>query len=129
MKKVLLAAFLSAGAVQAQPTACAHGQAQAAYQTGLKYRNGMDVPRDAALAVHWFGKAAACQVPAAMFTLSNMLAAGEGVAADAAQARRWLETAAALGLPEALQQLALTEPDPRKAGLLMRQAAHALQHR
>ena len=134
MKKVLLVAFLSAGAgaVQAQPAApaaCAQGEAQAAYQIGLRHRNGVDVPRDAALALHWFGKAAACQMPAAMFTLSNMLAAGEGMPADAAQARRYLETAAALGFPEALQQLALTEPDPRKADLLMRQAAHALQHR
>jgi hypothetical protein len=28
-----------------------------------------------------------------------------------------------------LQQLALSEQDPGKAALLMRQAAHALQHR
>ena len=63
-----------------------------------------------------------------MFTLSNMLAAGEGVVRDELAARRWLEDAAALGYPAALQQLALTEPDPRKAELLMRQAAHALQH-
>jgi TPR repeat protein len=64
-----------------------------------------------------------------MFTLSNMLAAGEGVQQDDAAARRWLEEAAALGYPAALQELALREPDPRKAELLMRQAAHALQHR
>ena len=34
-----------------------------------------------------------------------------------------------LGYPEALQQLAMTESDPRKAELLMRQAAHAMMHR
>ena len=49
----------------------------------------------------------------------------EGIGA----ARRWLEAAAALGYAPALQELALKEPDPRQAELLMRQAAHALQHR
>ena len=133
MKKlVLLLAVWSAGAAQAQPppvpAACAHAGAQAAYQSGLQYRNGAGVARDAALALRWFSKAAHCQVPAAMFLLSNMLAAGEGAPADAAAALRWLQEAAALGYPAALQQLALSEPDPRKADLLMRQAAHALQH-
>lgn len=104
-------------------------EARIAYREGLKYRNGAGVRADAARALAAFRKAAECQVPAAMFTLSNMLAAGEGVPADAAAARRWLEAAAALDYPEALQQLALQEPDPRKADLLMRQAAHALTHR
>jgi hypothetical protein len=48
---------------------------------------------------------------------------------DAVAARDWLEKSAALGYPAALQDLALREPDPRQAELLMRQAAHALQHR
>ena len=126
-------AVLSAGAVHAQPpaapAACAQAGAQAAYQSGLRYRNGAGVARDAEVALRWFRKAAHCQVPAAMFLLSNMLAAGEGGPADAAAALHWLQGAAALGYPAALQQLALTEPDPRKADLLMRQAAHALQHR
>lgn len=125
----LLAVLLGAGAVQAAPAACGRVDGQAAYQSGLAYRNGAGVPADAGLALQWLRQAAACRVPAAMFTLSNMLAAGEGGPADAAQARYWLEAAAALGYPEALQQLALDEPDPRKAELLMRQAAHALQHR
>ena len=112
-----------AARMKAQPES-----AQAAYRLGLMHRHGTGVPRDAARAAHLVGIAARGQLPAAMFTLSNMLAAGEGVARDEAGARRWLEAAAALGYPAALQQLALTEPDPRKADLLMRQAGHALQH-
>jgi TPR repeat protein len=122
----LLLAFLCGGAAQAQAPA---GDAQAAYRRGLMVRNGTGVAADATLAARWIEAAAQAQLPAAMFTLSNMLAAGEGVKQDAAAARRWLEGAAALGYPAALQELALREPDPRKAELLMRQAAHALQHR
>lgn len=104
------------------------GDARAAWRLALIYRNGAGVAPDAARAGRLMRVAAQGQVPAAMFTLSNMLAAGEGMARDEAAARRWLEDAAGLGHPAALQQLALTEPDPRKAELLMRQAAHALQH-
>ena len=118
---LLVAALLGAGGPAAQ-------DAQAAYRLGLAYRNGVGVAPDAARAASLIGAAAQGQVPAAMFTLSNMLASGEGVAKDEVEARRWLEAAAALGYAAALQQLALTEPDPRKADLLMRQAAHALQH-
>jgi TPR repeat protein len=123
----LLLAFLCGG-VQAQAQAQAD-DAQAAYRLGLRIRNGAGVAADAALAARWIETAAQALLPAAMFTLSNMLAAGAGVKQDAAAARRWLEAAAALGYPAALQELALREPDPRKAELLMRQAAHALQHR
>jgi TPR repeat protein len=120
----LLPALLCAGAAQAQA-----GDARAAYELGLRYRNGIGVAVDPVLAARSIEAAACGGLPEAMFTLSNMLAAGEGVAVDAAAARRWLEAAAALGFPAALQELALREPDPREAELLMRQAAHALQHR
>jgi TPR repeat protein len=138
MKKLVLAcALLCGGALQAAPANQAAaallalaqaGDAQAGYKLGLAYRNGTGVDADPLLAARWIAQAARAQLPAAMFTLSNMLAAGEGMAQDDAAARRWLEAAAALGYPAALQELALREPDPRKAELLMRQAAHALQH-
>ncbi|MEW6371614.1 MAG: hypothetical protein AB1584_11815 [Pseudomonadota bacterium] len=110
------------------------GDAKAAYRLGLMARNGKatageGMPADPARARALLTQAAEGGVPAAMFVLANMLAAGEGGPRDEAAARRWLETAAALDYPEALQQLALTEPDPRKAELLMRQAAHAMTHR
>lgn len=121
-RAALVLAFLCGGAAQA-------ADAQGDFELGLRYRNGAGVVADAARAARLIGSAARAQVPAAMFTLSNMLAAGEGVQRDEAAARRWLEQAAALGYPAALQELALREPDPRQAELLMRQAAHALQHR
>lgn len=127
---VLVLALAGAGVVQAEPAQSTVAvQAQDAYKLGLMYRNGgPGVAVDAGLAAHWIGVAAHGGLPEAMFTLANMLAAGEGVTADAGAARRWLEEAAALGYPAALQELAMREPDPRQAELLMRQAAHALQH-
>jgi TPR repeat protein len=119
----LLLALLCGGAVQAQSA-----DARAAYKAGLMARNGTGVALDAVLAARWIELAARGGLAEAMFTWSNMLAAGEGVAADSVAARRWLEESAALGYPPALQELALREPDPRQAELLMRQAAHALQH-
>jgi TPR repeat protein len=67
--------------------------------------------------------------PAAMFLLAHMLADGEGGTRDTAAARTWLARAAELDYPEALQELALSEPDPQRAEALMRAAAHALAHR
>ncbi|MGJ9416222.1 tetratricopeptide repeat protein [Massilia sp. CMS3.1] len=133
MKTLVLAlALLGGGAAQAaQPAPVVQAQAgdvHAAWKLGLLYRNGTGVAADAGLAAHWIGSAARGGLAQAMFTLSNMLAAGEGVAVDAAGARRWLEESAALGYPAALQELALKERDPRQSALLMRQAAHALQH-
>jgi len=142
MKPVLLPAALllgfalggGASAAPADPpgvpqTQAQAGEAIAAYRLALKVRNGEGMPADPARAVALLSAAAEGGVPAAMFLLSNMLAAGEGAPPDPAAARRWLETAAELEYPEALQQLALTETDPRKAELLMRQAAHAMTHR
>ena len=141
MKRVLLpaallACLMASGSAPAAPAAAPDGpraqvagEAIAAYRLALKVRNGEGMPADPARAVALLTVAADAGVPAAMFLLSNMLAAGEGAPPDAAASRRWLETAAALEYPEALQQLALTETDPRKAELLMRQAAHAMTHR
>jgi TPR repeat protein len=105
------------------------GDAAAAYRLGLMYRNGIAVAQDKGRAAYWIAVAADGRVAPAMFTLSNMLGEGEGVALDKAAARRWLEAAGELEYPEALQQLALTEPDPARAALLMKQAAHAMMHR
>jgi TPR repeat protein len=118
-----------AGALAELRHAAETGDMKAAYRLGLSYRNGMGVALDKALAVQWLGVAARGQVPAAMFTLSNMLADGEGAAKDEAAARRWLEAAAELEYPEALQQMALSESDPARAAQLMREAAHAMTHR
>jgi len=99
------------------------------FRRGLAYRNGDGVPRDAAQAVRCLARAAERGVPAAMFILSHMLAEGEGAARDGAAARRWLEMAAQAEYPEALQEMAMTERDPARAAELVREAAHAMQHR
>jgi len=127
MKALLLACMLVAqvGAAPAE----APPDARSAYPLALKVRNGEGVPADPVRARLLLTQAAQGGVAPAMFVLSNMLAAGEGGPLDANEARRWLEMAGELGYPEALQQLAMTEPDPRRAELLMRQAAHAMMHR
>jgi len=92
------------------------------------YRNGAGVPVDKARAARLFEQGALEGDADAAFTLANMLRDGEGVAPDAAAARRWLQRAADGESPEALQQLAMEEPDPARAAQLFREAAHALQH-
>jgi TPR repeat protein len=100
------------------------------YLRGLAYRNGSHgLPRDAALAVRSLTQAAERGVPEAMFILSHMLAEGEGTPRDADAARRWLEAAAQAEYPEALQEMAMNERDPVRAAELLREAAHAMQHR
>jgi TPR repeat protein len=123
VKRLLLALSLLALAGPAP------AQDVAAYQLGLKQRNGIGAPADAAAARRSFEASAASGVPAAMFMLAQMQAAGEGGARNEAAARRWIAQAAQLEYPEALQELALNEKDPQRAGELMREAAHALQHR
>lgn len=123
-----VAVHLSAGFDELR-LAAQRGDGAAAWRLGLMYRNGIGVGQDKARAAYWLTVAAQRGVAAAMFTLSHMLGEGEGVAVDPVGARRWLEAAAELEYPEALQQLALTESDPARAALLMKQAAHAMAHR
>jgi len=128
---LLLAALLlgSAAAAPSPDAAAAHAD----YLRGLAYRNGSHgLPVDAARAAAALTAAAEGGVPEAMFILSHMLAEGEGTARDAAAARRWLEAAAQAEYPEALQEMAMramSERDPARAAELLREAAHAMQHR
>ena len=118
---------LPAVGVPDQP--CARDDGLAALRAGLAYRNGDSIGRDAAAAVACLERAATQSVPQAMFILSHMVGEGEGAARDPAAARRWLQRAADLDYPEALQEQAMLEEDPRRAAALLREAAHALQHR
>jgi len=92
-------------------------------------RNGTGVPVDKARAARLFEQAAQAGDADAAFALANMLRDGEGIPQDRAAAQRWLQRAADGESPEALQELAMAEPDPARAALLFRQAAHALTHR
>jgi TPR repeat protein len=111
------------------PAGAADADAVRAYQRGLALRNGIGMAADAAAARRALDAAARAGVPAAMFTLAQMLAAGEGGARDEAASRAWIGRAAQAEYPEALQELALRETDPVQAAQLMREAAHALRHR
>jgi TPR repeat protein len=124
---VLLLAAALTGAPAAAPVAARVSDPEV--RRALAYRNGDGMARDAARAVVLLRGAAESGVPEAMFILSQMLAAGEGTGCDPDGARRWLERAAQAEYPEALQQMAMEERDPARAAELMREAAHALQHR
>lgn len=119
---------------------CLAMAAQAApslFDQGRMYRHGDGVARDSVRAFGLIERAAGGGDAAAMFTLSNMLEAGEGAPRNREAARKWLEAAALNDSPEALQQLALHlqdgtmgyDIDRAHSALLMRQAAHAIKHR
>lgn len=107
------------------------------FEQGRLYRHGDGVVRDSVRAFALIERAAQEGDAAAMFTLSNMLESGEGTARDRGAARQWLERAAEHEDATAMQQLALHvqdgtmgyAPDPARAALLMRAAAHAIGHR
>ncbi len=123
--------MLCAACAQAAPAA------QADFDQGRMYRNGIGVERDSARAYALIERAAVKGHAAAMFILSSMLAAGEGAPKDVARARRMLEAAAELELPEAIQQLAMNlregspgfERDEVRAAQLIHEYAHAMKHR
>ncbi len=113
------------------------GEARASFDTGRMYRHGTGVARDSGRAFTLIEASALKRHAPAMFTLSNMLAAGEGRPADLALARHWLQAAADLEYPEAMQQLAMNlrdgamgyERDEVLAAHLLRKMAHAMKHR
>jgi len=94
-----------------------------------RYRNGTGVAVDKVRAARLFERAAQAGDADAAFTLANMLRDGEGVPQDGVAAQRWLQRAADAESPEALQELAMAEPDPARAAQLFKQSAHALTHR
>ncbi|WP_167238566.1 tetratricopeptide repeat protein [Massilia genomosp. 1] len=141
-----MAALLCGGAAHAQPLdaaglarlrQAAAQDPQAAYDLGRMVRNGIGVARAPLRAFALIESSARRGHAPAMFTVSAMLAAGEGCAQDLAASRRWLEAAAALEHPEALQQMAMYVQegalgyprDPERAAQLLREAAHAMTHR
>ena len=127
MKREWMAAVLAALALARAADAAT--DPAAALRLGLAWRNGIGRAADPVAARRSLQEAAEGGEPAAMFVLAHMLADGEGGPPDAAAARAWLQEAAERDYPEALQELALNEPDPRRADALMRAAAHALAHR
>src|SRR4029077_9554850 len=64
----------AAGKLQALATA---GNAEAQYQLGCFFLNGLNGPRDAAQARHWFEQAAGQHHARAAYSLANLLATSD----------------------------------------------------
>ena len=70
------------------------GNANAQFNLGFMYRNGLGVPQDYAKALQWYRKAAKQGVAEAQYNLGIMYGNGEGVPQDYAQAHMWSNLAA-----------------------------------
>jgi len=77
------------------------GSVKAQSKLGRMYRHGEGVPKDAAQAVTWLGKAAAQGSASAQFHLGGMTYRGEGVQKDVAEAMAWFRKAADQGYAKA----------------------------
>jgi TPR repeat protein len=77
------------------------GERSAQRELGLRYLGGDGVPRDPAMAVQWWRKAAMAGDDQAQSALATVLFNGEGVTQDRAQALHWWQTAAANGNADA----------------------------
>ncbi len=70
------------------------GVADAQFNLGFMYRNGLGVPQDYAEAVKWYRNAAEQGVAEAQYSLGSMYYNGQGVTQDYVQAHMWLNIAA-----------------------------------
>jgi TPR repeat protein len=75
------------------------------YALGFRYANGDGVPRDPAMAAHYYLKAAEQGYTDAQFALAWSCQSGEGVAKDLALAVSWYQRAAVQGHPAAMGNL------------------------
>ncbi|MEA4838281.1 MAG: tetratricopeptide repeat protein [Rhodospirillaceae bacterium] len=89
------------------------GEAEAAYELGIVYRDGLGVPTDPAQAVRWFRKAAEQGLPRAHHQLGRMLERGEGAPKNPTEAAEWYEKAAQAGVAPAMFALGQLYRDGR----------------
>ncbi|MGH6856621.1 MAG: tetratricopeptide repeat protein [Methylocella sp.] len=82
------------------------GDAEAALNLGLLYDLGRGVPRDSAMAYHWYRQAAEAGLTQAAFNVAVMLDSGDGAPRDSAEAALWYARAAAGGHHRAQYALA-----------------------
>jgi TPR repeat protein len=78
------------------------GNAQAQYEMGERFYQGLGVEKDAATAAAWFELAAKQGLPSAQRLLAMMYFLGRGVPPDPAEAYKWICLAAQKGGEEAL---------------------------
>jgi GAF domain-containing protein len=74
--------------------AAQYGDDTAAFQLGMAYEIGYDVPQNCAKAAEWVTRAANAGNAAAQFNLGLRYRDGDGVAANPAEAENWLKKAA-----------------------------------
>jgi TPR repeat protein len=79
--------------------------ADAQFQLGLMYANGVGGPKDDAAARSWFEKAAAQNNPNALEWMGSFAASGRGGPRDIQAAKAYYARAAALGDEDAKAQL------------------------
>ena len=88
-------------ALKAFKTIAEGGLAEAQFNLGVMYRQGLGVKADLAEALKWYRKAADQGHPKAQLNLGTMHARGLGVKEDAAEAFKWHKRAAEQGLTQA----------------------------
>ncbi len=86
--------------------AAQYGDDLAAFQLGMAYETGYDVPQSCARAVQWVRSAAEAGNSAAQYNLGLRYRDGDGVTPDPQQAAAWLQKAAAQKYPSAHAALA-----------------------
>ena len=72
-----------------------HGNIEAAHQMGMRYEDGIGVPKDEAKAVKYYTIAAEKGYTPSQFMLGNCYVLGKGVTKDKEKAIAWFEKAAA----------------------------------
>ncbi len=89
--------------------ASARGNAQASFDLGIMYAQGMGVARDEHVAFNYFHKAARKNHIEAKFYMGLSFAQGRGVRRQPHLARYWFKLAAKAGHPKAMAHLASIE--------------------
>ena len=79
------------------------GNADAQYNLGLMYKNGLGVPQDYKTAVKWFTLAAEQGDVDAQFNLGLKYARGQGVPQDYVRAHMWFNLSASTGAEDAIK--------------------------
>lgn len=105
------------------------GNAEANFNLGILYEDGLGVPRDMPRALQHFERSAEGGNQRAQYRLGLLYSAGGSVPPDPARSRKWLEAAAAQGDAEAATLLAMGEragADPRDDAYFRAEVLHVL---
>ncbi len=105
------------------------GNAEANFNLGILYEDGLGVPKDMARALQYFERSAESGNQRAQYRLGLLYSAGGTVPLDPARSRKWLGAAAAQGDADAAKLLAMREragADPRDDAYYRAEVLHVL---